>query len=89
MPGKEVYREETTPLQTFSGHSTEGFALDWSPTEPGQLASGDCSRVRKSTLLFHQTTYLVPISDVAELYILTRKVTEATKFYEYVNSTYV
>jgi len=44
MPGKEVYREETTPLQTFSGHSTEGFALDWSPTEPGQLASGDCSR---------------------------------------------
>jgi len=44
MPGKEVYREETSPLQAFSGHESEGFALDWSPTEAGLLASGDCSR---------------------------------------------
>jgi ribosome assembly protein RRB1 len=41
---KEVYREEAPPLQAFTGHSTEGFALDWSKTEPGVLASGDCAK---------------------------------------------
>jgi len=44
MPGKEVFREETTPLQAFTGHETEGFALDWSATEAGVMASGDCSK---------------------------------------------
>ncbi|XP_023327620.1 glutamate-rich WD repeat-containing protein 1 [Eurytemora carolleeae] len=44
LPGKEVYKEETTPLQAFSGHGTEGFALDWSGTESGVLASGDCNK---------------------------------------------
>jgi len=43
MPGKEVVREEAAPLQTFEGHKSEGFALDWSPAAAGQLASGDCS----------------------------------------------
>lgn len=39
-----VYRQETTPLHAFSGHLSEGFALDWSPTETGVLASGDCTK---------------------------------------------
>lgn len=44
IPGKEVVREESTPLQTFSGHGCEGFALDWSPVDTGVLASGDCNK---------------------------------------------
>jgi len=43
LPGKEVAREEGQPLQTFTGHTTEGFALDWNSLEAGVLASGDCA----------------------------------------------
>ncbi|XP_041987597.1 glutamate-rich WD repeat-containing protein 1 [Aricia agestis] len=32
------------PLYSFTGHQQEGFGLDWCPTEPGVLASGDCRR---------------------------------------------
>ena len=32
------------PLASLGAHSTEGFALDWSPTVPGRLLSGDCHR---------------------------------------------
>ncbi|GBG66310.1 hypothetical protein CBR_g58801 [Chara braunii] len=29
------------PLQVFTGHAEEGFALDWSPVTAGRLVSGD------------------------------------------------
>jgi len=44
LPGKEVVREEAPPLQAFTGHGSEGFALDWSGADTGVLASGDCNR---------------------------------------------
>jgi len=37
-------REESSPLQSFTGHTSEGWALDWSRVEAGLLASGDCAR---------------------------------------------
>ncbi len=31
------------PRQVFTGHQTEGYAMDWSPVAAGRLLSGDCS----------------------------------------------
>lgn len=37
-------QREATPLFSFSGHMSEGFAIDWSPKVPGRLVSGDCKK---------------------------------------------
>ncbi|CAH9093187.1 unnamed protein product [Cuscuta europaea] len=31
-----------SPLVKYSGHKDEGYAIDWSPLDPGRLVSGDC-----------------------------------------------
>lgn len=31
------------PTYSYTGHEDEGFALDWSPTVAGRLATGDCA----------------------------------------------
>ncbi|XP_069738749.1 glutamate-rich WD repeat-containing protein 1 [Phaenicophaeus curvirostris] len=43
-PGGLVLREPGAlpSLHTFRGHLSEGFAIDWAPTVPGRLLSGDC-----------------------------------------------
>ncbi|XP_039885849.1 glutamate-rich WD repeat-containing protein 1 [Simochromis diagramma] len=37
-------QKEAAALFSFSGHMTEGFAIDWSPKVPGRLVSGDCKK---------------------------------------------
>ena len=34
--------QKQAPMQLFGGHSTEGFAMDWSPLVAGRLLTGDC-----------------------------------------------
>ncbi|XP_074583192.1 protein HEAT STRESS TOLERANT DWD 1 [Curcuma longa] len=39
--GDNIHR--LSPLIKFGGHKDEGYAIDWSPTVPGRLVSGDCN----------------------------------------------
>lgn len=38
------HSKDIKALFTFDGHQIEGFALDWSKTVPGRLATGDCRK---------------------------------------------
>lgn len=39
--GASAPPHQQRPVYTFGGHRAEGYALDWSPVAPGNLASGD------------------------------------------------
>nr|XP_016931008.2 glutamate-rich WD repeat-containing protein 1 [Drosophila suzukii] len=41
---KQYEQNEARPVFTFGGHQQEGFAVDWSPSADGVLATGDCRR---------------------------------------------
>ena len=41
MIGPPVRRMRKDPFFVYSGHSTEGYTIDWSHVTPGRLATAD------------------------------------------------
>lgn len=41
--GKKTPIYKVQPMQTFRGHTNEGYAVDWSPVSAGLMATGDCN----------------------------------------------
>ncbi|KAL6850565.1 Ribosome assembly protein rrb1 [Amphichorda felina] len=40
-PGSTVTAQQNKPVSTIRAHKAEGYAVDWSPTVPGKLLTGD------------------------------------------------
>ena len=40
-PGTLITAQQNKPLSTIRAHKAEGYAVDWSPTVPGRLLTGD------------------------------------------------
>ncbi|XP_019646384.1 PREDICTED: glutamate-rich WD repeat-containing protein 1-like [Branchiostoma belcheri] len=40
----EKQKDKMQPVYSFPGHQSEGFAVDWSTTVNGRLATGDCRK---------------------------------------------
>lgn len=44
MASFKKQNQQIKPIQSFNGHQSSGYGLDWSPVEEGTLASGDCKK---------------------------------------------
>ncbi len=42
-PGTTITAQQNKPVSTIRAHKSEGYAVDWSPTVPGKLLTGDNS----------------------------------------------
>jgi ribosome assembly protein RRB1 len=71
--GDFVRNDNNLPVFQFNGHQNEGFAIDWSSLESGQLATGDCNKnihvwkPHESTWLVDQRPYVGHQSSIEDI----------------------